>query len=92
MVSLPCATFVWKVWHMIDVAVYDTKPYDRQYLSQAPGSERVAWRFHDFRLSAETAQAAKGAVEIVRVLRDMRPEKLTDGPTRPMPSPTASWK
>ena len=45
---------------MITIAVYDTKPYDREYLTQAPGAERVAWRFHEFRLSAETAPAAKG--------------------------------
>ena len=46
---------------MIEIAVYDTKPYDREYLAQTPGAERVAWRFHEFRLSAETAPAAKGA-------------------------------
>ena len=45
---------------MIEIAVYDTKPYDREYLAQAPGAERVAWRFHEFRLSAETAPTAKG--------------------------------
>ena len=46
---------------MIAIAVYDTKPYDREYLTQAPVAERIAWRFHEFRLSAETAPAAKSA-------------------------------
>ncbi len=55
---------------MIEVAVYDTKPYDRQYLSQAPGGERIAWRFHDFRLSAETAPAAKGAQAVCVFVND----------------------
>lgn len=64
------APFAWKVRHMIEVAVYDTKPYDRQYLSQAPGSERVAWLFHEFRLSAETAQAAKGAQAVCVFVND----------------------
>ncbi len=45
---------------MIQVAVYDTKPYDRQYLSQATSKDRIAWQFHDFRLSGETAVGAKG--------------------------------
>lgn len=33
----------------------------REHLLEAPGSERVAWRFHEFRLTTETAPAAKGA-------------------------------
>lgn len=55
---------------MIEIAVYDTKPYDREYLTQAPGAERVAWRFHDFRLSAETAQAAQGAQAVCVFVND----------------------
>lgn len=46
---------------MIETAVFDTKPYDRQYLAAAPGAARISWRFHEFRLSAETAAAANGA-------------------------------
>ena len=45
---------------MNQVSVYDTKLYDRQYLSQATNKERIAWHFHDFRLSQETAVGAKG--------------------------------
>ena len=55
---------------MIETAVYDTKPYDREYLAQAPGAERVAWRFHEFRLSAETAPAAKGAQAVCVFVND----------------------
>ena len=46
---------------MITVAVYDTRPYDRQYLERAQGRDRIDWRFHEFRLNAETAGSAKGA-------------------------------
>lgn len=46
---------------MITCAVYDTKPYDRDYLLHAAGSGGVDWRFHDCRLSAESASTAKGA-------------------------------
>ena len=55
---------------MIETAVYDTKPYDREYLAQTPGAERVAWRFHEFRLSAETAPAAKGAQAVCVFVND----------------------
>lgn len=55
---------------MIDVAVYDTKPYDREYLARAAGSERVTWRFHEFRLSAETAAAAKGSQAVCVFVSD----------------------
>ena len=55
---------------MIETAVYDTKPYDREYLAQAPGGERIAWRFHEFRLSAETAPAAKGAQAVCVFVND----------------------
>ena len=55
---------------MITTAVFDTKPYDREYLAQAPDADRIAWRFHDFRLSAETAQAAKGAQSVCVFVND----------------------
>ena len=55
---------------MIATAVFDTKPYDREYLAQAPGSDRIAWRFHDFRLSAETAAAAQGAQAVCVFVND----------------------
>jgi lactate dehydrogenase-like 2-hydroxyacid dehydrogenase len=41
------------------VGVFDSKPYDRDYLTRAVGSEEAAWHFHDFRLAPETALAAK---------------------------------
>ncbi len=55
---------------MIETAVYDTKPYDREYLARAAGAERIAWRFHEFRLSGETAVAAKGAQAVCVFVND----------------------
>lgn len=43
------------------IAFYDAKPYDREYFTRAAGAERFAWDFHEFRLSSETAGAARGA-------------------------------
>ena len=55
---------------MIETAVYDTKPYDREYLTRAACVQRIAWRFHDFRLGAETAPAAKGAQAVCIFVND----------------------
>ena len=68
MAALPRATAGKKP--MIGIAVYDTKPYDREYLAQAPGAERVAWRFHEFRLSAETAPAARSVQAVCVFVND----------------------
>ena len=46
---------------VINAAVYDTKPYDREHLGLAAGDGGVEWRFWEFRLTAETAPSAKGA-------------------------------
>jgi D-lactate dehydrogenase len=55
---------------MNTTAVFDTKPYDREYLAQAPGAEQITWRFHEFRLTAETAPAAKGAQAVCAFVND----------------------
>ena len=54
---------------MIEVAVYDTKPYDRDFLAGAAG-RKVRWQFHEFRLSAETALAAAGAQAVCVFVND----------------------
>jgi D-lactate dehydrogenase len=56
---------------MIETAVFDTKPYDRTYLSQAEGANRIRWRFHDFRLGPETAFAAEGARAVCVFVNDV---------------------
>ena len=55
---------------MIEIVVYDTKPYDREYLARAAGSERIWLRFHEFRLSVDTAAAAEGAQAVCIFVND----------------------
>lgn len=45
---------------LITTAVFDAKPYDRDYLAQGADAGQVAWRFLDCRLDVSTAGAAKG--------------------------------
>ncbi len=56
--------------NLIEVAVYNTKSYDQEYLERAEGAEHVQWRFHEFRLSAETALAAKCAQAVCIFVSD----------------------
>ena len=46
---------------MPTVAVFDTKPYDRDYLAPAAAAAGFTCRFHEFRLDADTASVAQGA-------------------------------
>ncbi len=55
---------------MIRVAVYDTKPYDRQYLKQAAVDGGIDWHFHEFRLSRDTASAAQGMQAVCVFVND----------------------
>lgn len=54
---------------MIEVAVYDAKPYDREFLTAA-GGDQVRWQFHEFRLSAQTAPTAAGARAVCVFVND----------------------
>src|ERR1700751_2348075 len=53
------------------VAVYDTKSYDREYLSQTVGADELHWYFHDFRLEPETASSAEGASVVCVFVNDV---------------------
>jgi len=55
---------------MIEATVYDTKPYDREYLSRAAFAKNISWRFHEFQLSAETAFAAMGSQAVCVFVND----------------------
>ena len=46
---------------VIAAAVFDTKPYDRQALQQASADYGIEWHFHEFRLTEDSASAAKNA-------------------------------
>jgi D-lactate dehydrogenase len=55
---------------MLDVAVFDVKSYDRDYLGNTLGADKISWRFNEFRLSAKTAMAAKGASAVCVFVND----------------------
>jgi D-lactate dehydrogenase len=52
------------------VAVYDTKPYDRDYLTHAAKVNGLSLRFHDFRLEPDTAFSAEGAKAVCVFVND----------------------
>jgi D-lactate dehydrogenase len=54
----------------LQTAVFDTKSYDRESFQRASASGVIAWRFMDWRLSAETATAAQGARAICIFVND----------------------
>jgi D-lactate dehydrogenase len=55
---------------MPTVAFYDAKPYDRSSFAPAPGAEGIEWRFHEFRLSVETAASAAGSSAVCVFVND----------------------
>jgi D-lactate dehydrogenase len=55
---------------MIQVAVYDTKPYDRDHLQRASADCGLEWRFLDFRLTTDTAPTARGAQAVCVFVND----------------------
>ncbi len=54
----------------IRVAVYDSKPYDREYLERASEQLNVDLEYHDFRLTAGTASSAKGSQAVCIFVND----------------------
>jgi D-lactate dehydrogenase len=54
----------------ITVAVYDTKPYDREHLRRAKSADRITWHFHEFRLNEKTALLAEGAQGVCAFVND----------------------
>ena len=55
---------------MIITAVFDTKPYDREALQQASANNGIKWHFLDFRLTKDTAAAAKNAHAVCVFVND----------------------
>jgi len=55
---------------MFEVAVFDAKSYDREYLGNTPGADQITWRFNEFRLSVKTAMTAKGATAVCVFVND----------------------
>lgn len=52
------------------VAVFDTKPYDREYLGKATHGSALELRYQEFRLEPATASAAAGAQAVCIFVND----------------------
>lgn len=55
---------------MKTISFYDTKPYDRDAMLAAEGSAQMDWRFHEFRLTTETAATAAGSHAVCAFVND----------------------
>ena len=55
---------------MIETAVFDTKPYDRDHLRPAAAAGSIEWRFLEFRLNRDTVPAAKSAQAVCVFVND----------------------
>jgi D-lactate dehydrogenase len=55
---------------VIAAAVFDTKPYDRQALQQASADSGIEWHFREFRLTEDSASAAKNARAVCVFVND----------------------
>ena len=62
---------------MSEVAVYDTKPYDREYLGKHAG--QIQWRFNEFRLNGQTSGTAKGCSAVCVFVNDRIDAACIDG-------------
>lgn len=55
---------------MLQVAFYDTKPYDREFFRRAVGDAPIKLHWHEFRLSLETASSAEGMKAVCVFVND----------------------
>jgi D-lactate dehydrogenase len=51
-------------------AVFDAKPYDREFLSCAAKDSDLEWHFHEFRLGLQTVGSAAGATSVCVFVND----------------------
>lgn len=52
------------------IAVFDSKPYDREFLGEAAKGTPVDWVFHEFRLSVENAAVLRGEQAVCLFVND----------------------
>jgi D-lactate dehydrogenase len=55
---------------VVTAAVFDTKPYDREALQKASANHGIEWHFLEFRLTQDTASAAKNARAVCVFVND----------------------
>jgi len=56
--------------HQWKVAVFNTKPYDREFLERANEGMQLLWNFYEFRLNPSTAHAATGMRSVCAFVND----------------------
>ena len=61
------------------LAFFDTKPYDRQFMSAADGADRLDWNFHEFRLTSDTMGAAHDADAVCVFVNDRLDQPCLEG-------------
>ena len=54
----------------MQIAFYDTKPYDREFFSRTTGSPNLTFQCHEFRLTEQTAASAEGAGAVCVFVND----------------------
>jgi len=55
---------------VVTAAVFDTKPYDREALQRASENSGIEWHFLDFRLTEDSASAARNARAVCVFVND----------------------
>src|SRR6516164_4119416 len=62
------------------IAVFDAKPYDRDYITRASGADTLDWHFHEFRLETETVVAADGVQAVCVFVNDVLNREVLERP------------
>jgi D-lactate dehydrogenase len=68
--ALFVSEFLREIRHVLTVAFYDTKSFDKRTFEANEAARQISWRFHDFRLSADTAATAQGAEAVCVFVND----------------------
>ncbi|MCC5832416.1 MAG: 2-hydroxyacid dehydrogenase [Chlamydiales bacterium] len=55
---------------MLKVAIYDTKPYDREFISKAAELNDISLNFYEFHLNKKTVESAKGHDAVCAFVND----------------------
>jgi len=64
---------------VVTAAVFDTKPYDREALLRASENHGIEWHFLEFRLTQDTASAAKNARAVCVFVNDQLDRPCLEG-------------
>ena len=63
---------------MIKMAMFDTKPYDREAFSQATGTENINIKYYEAKLNADTVQLAQGYDGVIAFVNDVIDHTVID--------------